>query len=50
MGRALAARTLRPGTRGEAAIAFDLSTRQQGGYLLKLQTPKGVVVRKVCKQ
>jgi uncharacterized repeat protein (TIGR01451 family) len=50
MGRPLAVRTLRPGAGGETAVAFDLSTRQKGLYLLKLQTPKGVVVRKVCKQ
>jgi len=50
IGRALAVRTLRPGTGGAAVVAFDLSTRQKGVYLLKLQTPKGVVVRKVCKQ
>ena len=50
MGRPLAVRTLRPGTRGEATVAFDLSTRPKGVYLLKLQTPRGVVVRKVCKQ
>ncbi len=50
VGRALAVRTLPPGTRGEQVVQFDLSAGRPGVYLLKLQTAKGVVVRKVCRQ
>jgi hypothetical protein len=50
MGRALAVRTLRPGTGGERSIRFDVATEPKGMYLLKLQTDRGVAVRKVCKQ
>ncbi|MBD0255853.1 MAG: T9SS type A sorting domain-containing protein [Cytophagales bacterium] len=50
VGRALAVRTLPPGTRGEQVVQFDLSAGQKGFYLLKLQTTKGVVVRKVYRQ
>jgi hypothetical protein len=50
VGRALAVRTLPPGTRGEQVVRFDLSAGQKGLYLLKLQTTQGVVVRKVWRQ
>jgi hypothetical protein len=50
MGRTLVVRTLRPGTRGEETIGFDVTAEPKGVYLLKLQTTRGVVVRKVCKQ
>jgi hypothetical protein len=50
LGRVVAVRTLRPGTGNQRAIRFDLATEPKGVYLLKLQTDRGVVVRKVCRQ
>jgi hypothetical protein len=50
VGRALAVHTLAPGARGEQLVRFDLSAGQKGLYLLRLQTTKGVVVRKVYRQ
>jgi hypothetical protein len=50
LGRTVAVRTLPPGMGRERAIRFDVSAEPKGVYLLRVQTDKVVVVRKVCRQ